>query len=54
MLWRVCFRKILIFSMCFIHRRYGKMPCLIISKLQPRHNRNPAKMFPNKFLREKV
>lgn len=40
--------------MCFIHRRYGKMLCLIISNLQPRSDRNPAKMFPNKFLREKV
>lgn len=54
MLWRVCFRKIMIFNMCSIHRRYGKMPCLIISNLQPPPNRNPAKMFPKYFLREKV
>ncbi len=54
MLWKVCFRKIMIFNMCFIHRRYDKMPCLIISNLQHRTDRNHAKMFPNNFLREKV
>ena len=43
----VCVRKIMIFNMCFIHRRYGKMLCLIISNLQPRSDRNPAKIFPN-------